>query len=221
MAPFSAADRRPAAGAAPSNAAAAARPAPLSRRAGKSIARTIARAVVMPVYLSFRLRSALFGDQAFRASSQLLSLFPGFLGDYLRGEFYRLTLPHVGADVQISFGTLLSSPRASFGDHVYIGPHSVIGNVDIGSDVLLGSNVHLLSGQAQHGTEDLTRPIRLQPGRLERISVGEDTWIGNGAIVMANVGRKCVIGAGSVVVSDIPDLSIAAGNPARVLRSRA
>jgi acetyltransferase-like isoleucine patch superfamily enzyme len=38
---------------------------------------------------------------------------------------------------------------------------------------------------------------------------------------MANVGRQCVIGAGSVVVSDIPDLSVAAGNPARILRSRA
>jgi acetyltransferase-like isoleucine patch superfamily enzyme len=37
---------------------------------------------------------------------------------------------------------------------------------------------------------------------------------------MANVGKKCVIGAGSVVVSDIPDYSIAAGNPARVIRAR-
>jgi acetyltransferase-like isoleucine patch superfamily enzyme len=175
----------------------------------------------MPLYLSFRVRSALFGEQAFRASSQLLSLLPGFVGDYLRGEFYRLTLPRVGADVQICFGSLLSSAQATFGDHVYVGPHCVIGNVDIGADVLLGSNVHLVSGQAQHGTEDLARPIRLQPGRFERISVGEDTWIGNGAIVMANVGRKCVIGAGSVVVADIPELSIAAGNPARVLRSRA
>ena len=208
-------------GATSPRATAGARSVPPLRRVGKRIGRGLARAVVMPLYVSFRLRSALFGEQAFRASSQLLSMFPGFVGDYLRGEFYRLTLPRVGADVQICFGTLLSSPRASFGDHVYIGPHSVIGNVDIGSDVLLGSNVHLLSGQAQHGTEDLTRPIRLQPGRLERISVGEDTWIGNGAIVMANVGRKCVIGAGSVVVSEVPDLSIAAGNPARVLRSRA
>ncbi|MGH2599599.1 MAG: acyltransferase [Dehalococcoidia bacterium] len=185
------------------------------------MARAAARVAIIPLYASFLVRSAFFGEQAFRASSQLLSLAPGFLGDYLRGEFYRLTLPRVGADVQVCFGTLLSSQKASIGDHVYIGSHCVIGNVEIGSDVLLGSNVHLLSGQAQHGTVDLDRPIRLQPGRLDRIAVGEDTWIGNGAIVMAHVGRKCVIGAGSVVVADIPELSIAAGNPARVLRSRA
>jgi acetyltransferase-like isoleucine patch superfamily enzyme len=172
------------------------------------------------MYGSFLARHAFLGGQAFRASSQTISLFPGLVGDYLRAEFYRLTLPGVGADVQICFGTLLSSRHATIGDHVYIGPNCVIGNVDIGADVLLGSNVHLLSGQAQHGTADLDRPIRLQPGHFQRISVGEDTWIGNGAIVMANVGRKCVIGAGSVVISDIPECSVAAGNPARILRSR-
>ena len=191
------------------------------KRYGKAIARTFARIAILPMYGSFLVRKALFGEQAFRASSQTISLVPGFLGDYIRAEFYRLTLSHVGANIQICFGTLLSTRDATIGDHVYIGPHCVIGNVDIGADVLLGSNVHLLSGQAQHGTSDRERPIRLQPGRFQRISVGEDTWIGNGAIVMASVGRKCVIGAGSVVISAIPECSVVAGNPARVLRSRA
>jgi acetyltransferase-like isoleucine patch superfamily enzyme len=80
--------------------------------------------------------------------------------------------------------------------------------------------VHLLSGQRQHGIADLDVPIRLQPGQVGRIRIGRDTWIGNGAIVLANVGSKCVVGAGSVVVSELPDLAIAAGNPARVLRVR-
>jgi virginiamycin A acetyltransferase len=221
MAPSSAADRRPAVDSTRSTAAGHVSPPSVAKRYGKTIARALARAAIMPVYASFLVRRVFFREQAFRASSQQLSLLPGFLGDYLRGEFYRLTLPRLGVNVQISFGTLLSSPQATIGDHVYIGSHCVIGNVDIGTDVLLGSNVHLLSGQAQHGTVDMDRPIRLQPGHFERISVGEDTWIGNGVIVMANVGRKCVIGAGSVVVSEIPDFAIAAGNPARVLRSRA
>jgi acetyltransferase-like isoleucine patch superfamily enzyme len=190
------------------------------KRGAKWAVRGLARIAVMPMYASLVVRYALFGEQAFRASSQLISLIPGFAGDYLRAEFYRLALPRVGADVQICFGTLLSSRQATIADRVYIGSQCVIGNADIGADVLLGSNVHLLSGQAQHGITDVERPIRLQPGHFQRISVGEDTWIGNGAIVMANVGRKCVIGAGSVVVSDIPELSIAAGNPARVVRSR-
>jgi acetyltransferase-like isoleucine patch superfamily enzyme len=191
------------------------------KRYGKAIARTFARIAILPMYGSFLVRRVLFGEQAFRASSQAISLVPGFLGDYVRAEFYRLTLARVGANIQVCFGTLLSTCDATIGDHVYIGPNCVIGNVDIGADVLLGSNVHLLSGQAQHGTSDRARPIRLQAGHLQRISVGEDTWIGNGAIVMASVGRKCVIGAGSVVISAIPERSVAAGNPARVLRSRA
>ena len=196
--------------------------APVSRVKGrlKTVAGGLARLLVMPLYVSFLVRSVLFGEQAFRTSSQQLSLVPGFLGDYLRAEFYRLTLAGCGHEVQICFGTLFSSRRATIGDHVYIGTHCMIGNVDIGRDVLLGSNVHLLSGQSQHGIAALDRPIRLQERRVDRIRIGEDTWIGNGAIVMADVGRKSVVGAGSVLVSDVPDFSIAAGNPARVIRSR-
>lgn len=195
-------------------------PIPRVKRCLKTVAAGLARVLVMPVYLSFLLREVMFGEQAFRASSQLVSLLPGFFGDYLRVAFYRLTLAACGRDVQICFGTLFSSRRASIGDHVYIGTHCMVGNVEIARDVLLGSNVHLLSGQRQHSIGEIERPIRLQERRADRIRIGEDTWIGNGAIVMAHVGRKSVVGAGSVVVSDIPDLSLAAGNPARVLRSR-
>lgn len=176
--------------------------------------------VVTPLYLSYLFRRMLFGEHAFRGSSQLLSLLPGLPGDLLRGAFYRLTLLRLGQDVQIAFGTIFSTCAASIGDNVYVGSHCVIGDVDIGSDVLLGSGVHLLSGRAQHGTSDPLTPIRLQVRHFARIQVGADTWIGNQATIMANVGKKCVIGAGSVVVSDIPDYSIAAGNPARVIRAR-
>ena len=216
----SAAEPRPGAGHASSATGRGVAALRIAKRWIRAVVRAVARVAVLPMYISFLVRHLLFGQQAFRASSQMISLLPGFIGDYLRAEFYRLTLPRVGVDVQICFGTLLSSRQATIGDHVYIGPNCVVGNVDIGADVLLGSNVHLLSGQAQHGTADLDRPIRLQIGHYQRIAVGEDTWIGNGAIVMASVGRKCVIGAGSVVISDIPECSVAAGNPARVLRSR-
>lgn len=94
------------------------------------------------------------------------------------------------------------------------------GGADIEQGVSLGSNVHILSGKAQHGIDDLDLPIRLQPRRFERLRIGQDIWISNSAIVMPNVGTKCVVGAGSVVVSDIPDFCIAAGNPARVLKQR-
>jgi virginiamycin A acetyltransferase len=194
--------------------------APRVRAAIKAVLRGIARVLVLPRYVCYVCSTWLFGEHAFRSTSAALSVVPGIQGVYLRREFYRLTLAECAKDALITFGTLFASRGARVGANVFIGTYCMIGDVHIGRDVLLGSNVHLLSGKTQHGIDDLTRPIRLQPGRVTVISVGEDTWIGNGAIVMANVGRRCVIGAGSVVVSDIPDYAIAAGNPARVIRMR-
>jgi virginiamycin A acetyltransferase len=52
------------------------------------------------------------------------------------------------------------------------------------------------------------------------VTIGAGSWIGSGAIVLADVGRNCVIGAGSVVTKPIPDNVVAVGNPARVISSR-
>jgi len=191
------------------------------KRALKALARGIARVAITPVLVSYHVRALVGKDQAFRSSSQFLSLAPGMSGDYLRREFYRLTLRECAKTAQISFGALFSSAAARVGENAYIGAYCIVGNADIGRDVLLGSSVHLLSGKHQHGIDDVLLPIRCQPRRIDRISVGEDTWIGDSATILANVGRKCVIGAGSVVVSDIPEYSVAAGNPARILAARA
>jgi maltose O-acetyltransferase len=51
------------------------------------------------------------------------------------------------------------------------------------------------------------------------VVIGPDCWIGSSAIVMANVGSGTTIGAGSVVVKDIPAGVVAAGNPARIIRA--
>jgi acetyltransferase-like isoleucine patch superfamily enzyme len=87
-------------------------------------------------------------------------------------------------------------------------------------DVLLGSHVSITNGGAQHSIERLDIPIREQLGTWPRVTIGEDTWIGDRAVVMAHVGRHCVIGAGSVVTTPIPDYAIAVGVPARVVRFR-
>jgi acetyltransferase-like isoleucine patch superfamily enzyme len=90
----------------------------------------------------------------------------------------------------------------------------------IEDDVAIGSNVDILSGRHQHGFSDLGRPVRDQGGVFQAIRIGRNAWIGNSAVVMADVGDDCVIGAGSVVVRAIPARSVAAGNPATVKRSR-
>jgi acetyltransferase-like isoleucine patch superfamily enzyme len=190
------------------------------RRWSKRLARGIARLGILPMYVSYRFRRLLLGDRAFQATSQIVSLLPGIVGSYLRVEFYRLALEACAAEVHIGFGTLFASRSATIGEQVYVGSYCMIADAHIERDVLLGSNVHVGVGRHAHGTQASDRPIRLQAGRPEMIRIGENTWIGNGAIVMASVGKGCVIGAGSVVVAEIPDGVVAVGNPARVLRRR-
>ena len=62
--------------------------------------------------------------------------------------------------------------------------------------------------------------MREQPGKWPHVTIGRDSWIGDRAIVLADVGKHCVIGAGAVVCSPVPDYAIALGVPARVVRYR-
>ena len=191
------------------------------RELAKSIALGAATAAVTPVLLTFTVRRWLLGaDRAIEGSSQLLGLIPGLLGDYLRRAFYVRALAHCSPSATVQFGTLFSQAGARLDDNVYVGPRCHLGLAHLERDVLLGAGVHVPSGGATHGIDDLDRPIREQPGARTLVRIGEGTWIGSAAVVMADVGRHCVIGAGSVVTHPIPDYSIAAGVPARVIRSR-
>jgi len=120
----------------------------------------------------------------------------------------------------ISFGTIFSQVDTEIGKGVYIGPCCNIGSCKIEDDCTLGSGVHIMSGRSQHYFDDLHTPIREQGGIFEKITIGKDTWIGNGSLIMANVGKKCVIGAGSVVTKDVEEFSVVAGNPAKVIKKR-
>ncbi len=158
--------------------------------------------------------------RAFMSMSQFLALWPGLAGIWLRAAFYRLALTHSSQHTVIEFLTTFSSREARLAPHVSIGSGCNIGRVEIGEDCIIGSQATLLSGRRQHSFADPHTPIRLQEGIFEKITLGRDCWIGNGSVVMADIGEGSVVAAGSVVVRPVPPFSIVAGNPAKVIGSR-
>lgn len=175
----------------------------------------------LPLWIGYRAISLVLGrEQAFYSFSQFLSLFPGVSGNYLRYGFYKLTLKYLGQEVCICFGVTFSHPDTEVYEGVYIGPFCNIGLCTIRKNTLLGTDVHIVSGTKQHFFDSLQIPIKNQGGHLQKISIGEDCWIGNKSLVAAPLGDQCVLGSGSIVVKEIPSKSVAAGNPAKVIKSR-
>jgi len=94
----------------------------------------------------------------------------------------------------------------------------IIGPVIIGDNVMLAQNI-VISG-LNHGYEDISTPPSEQKVVTKAITISDNVWIGANCVITAgvNIGKHCVIGAGSVVTKNIPDYSVAVGNPARVVK---
>jgi acetyltransferase-like isoleucine patch superfamily enzyme len=96
------------------------------------------------------------------------------------------------------------------------------GGIVIEEDVLIGPGVHFYTNN--HEFLDVTKPIIEQgyppPISKDSIVVRCGSWIGAGAVILPGVtiGKNAVVGAGSIVTRDVPDFTVVAGNPARVLR---
>lgn len=151
-------------------------------------------------------------------------------GAYMVAPF-RLDGPssmEIGAGTFIQRGSWLycdtqpgQSPMLKLGQRCVLGYNNhitCVRSVYIGNDVLTANNVYISDNS--HGYEDVTRPIMQQPVVFKgAVYIGDGSWIGeNVAIIGVRVGKNCVIGANSVVTHDIPDFSVAAGAPARVIR---
>jgi virginiamycin A acetyltransferase len=146
------------------------------------------------------------------------ALLPGIAGSYLRVAFYRMTLRSCSADVHIGFGTVFAHPQASVGPHVSIGMYCVIGRASIGARTQVASLVQFPSGRRQHGRDEEGKILGTEPAGLQETVVGADCWIGASAVVMAPVGDGTTVGAGAIVVHELPPGVLAVGNPARVAR---
>ena len=175
-----------------------------------------AQLVVLPlIALCWVERVGFDAERCFAACAELLSLAPGWPGSVLRTAFYAATLRQCAFRTYISFGTLIVHRDAALERDVYLGPYCIIGSVEIAAGTKIASRVSVTSGRHQHGGGE-AGSLDPEP-RFERLSIGAQTWIGEGAIVMASVGRDSIVGAGSVVTRPMPDAVAVAGNPARPL----
>lgn len=111
-----------------------------------------------------------------------------------------------------------------FGDNVEIGNHSTIAShhrVVIEKNVLTGPHVFIADYNHEYRNVDL--PVWKQgefAPKESEVVIGEGSWLGTNVVVVGKVhiGKHCVIGANSVVIKDIPDYSVAAGIPAKVIK---
>ena len=107
---------------------------------------------------------------------------------------------HIGARTFINFGAMLLD----------------VGRITIGEDVQFGPNVQLLT--PTHPVDPAVRRSKYEAA--EPITIGDNVWLGGGAIILPGVtiGDNTVVGAGAVVTKDLPANVVAVGNPARVIR---
>lgn len=118
------------------------------------------------------------------------------------------------------------NPCIILGNDVRINSRCHIGAINkviIGDQCLIGSNVMIIDHS--HGRNSLSE-IDIHPGDRNLYSkgpviIGPKTWLCENVVVLPNVkiGKSCVIGASAVVTKDIPDYSVAVGNPAKVVKT--
>jgi len=116
---------------------------------------------------------------------------------------------HSGPVIQVEDG-------ASFSGFCTI---TAVSSVIIGKGALIARYVHI--SDHTHRTADRDAPIKDQGvAGIRPVKIGEGAWIGQGVVICPGVtiGRNAVIGANSVVREDVPDFSVAAGAPARIVR---
>lgn len=186
---------------------------------GLKLAMQIAGIMTWPVILPLVFLSKI-SDFIFVTNSQILSLVPYLLGTIIRYEFYRFTLRRCGRNVMIGFGTVFLYKDIEIGDNVLFGMYNTIHYCDFGSYVLIADGCRFLSGSKYHNYENTNIPMALQGGKLKRIKINNDCWIGANAVVMNDVESGAIIGSGSVVTRKVDAMNIVAGNPATLIKSR-
>jgi len=98
------------------------------------------------------------------------------------------------------------------------GIYNTFSKLIIGNDVITADRVSFVTNIHQY--EDISLPIKNQPSSSDEIKIGDGTWIGMNATILAgtHIGKNCVIAAHSVVKGDFPDYCVIGGVPARIIK---
>jgi maltose O-acetyltransferase len=138
----------------------------------------------------------------------------------LRRRLLRQLLPDAGQNLWIEPPFFCDyGSNITLGDDVYFNFNCVlldVAPIRIGSRVLVGPCVQIYTATHPMSADERAKGLEF----AKPIEIGDDVWIGGGAILCPGVriGPRAVIGAGSVVTKDIPQAVFAAGNPARIIR---
>ena len=191
------------------------------RRVLKTVIFSIFYLLVLPFGVGARLFRLVFRSSLlFDMFAQAFSLLPGLPGSYLRTCYYQQTLEESHLDVQYSFGAVVTKMKARIGRRVYVGMYTTIGFAEIGEDSVLANYVSILSGRRQHNFDDPGRPVFAGVDTFSKVTIGPNCFFGDKATAMADVGGNTIVGAGAVIVKDIPEYAVAAGVPAKVIKDR-
>ena len=187
------------------------------KRAAKAVVNGIALVLMFPL-------AALtaFGrwESAFQFFGQALAFAPGKPGDYLRVAYYFMTLRQASLAMRISFGSFFAHSSATVGSGVYVGAYCILGHCNLGDRTQVASHVQILSGSRQHHRGQDGRISGSDAGAFATVNIGSDCWLGASSVIMADIGARTTLGAGSVVTRAIPADVIAVGNPARILQEQ-
>ncbi len=183
---------------------------------------SMAVVIVLPMVSICRLEFYLSDRKSrrfFIACGQFVALLPGFSGHLLRRAFYCGTLKSCTSDCKIGFGVIFSQPDTEVQSNVFIGTYALIGTALLCRGCLIGSRASIISSGHSHSRNSDGSWMPFENAKVSTTIIGANAWIGEAALIAANVGENSHVSAGAVVGSPVPANVMMAGNPARFVRN--
>ena len=161
----------------------------------------------------------------FKPLYRIVRAIPGSFGEKVRRLLLSKIIPACGTNFLVRENVgFLGVQKLRIGNEVMIGADSCIdatGGVEIGSNVLLGPTVKIISSYYDY--TNLHIPFTAQERCYKKVIIENDVWLGANVYIMPGVrlGKGCVVSACSVVTEkEYPPYSILAGNPCRIIGTR-